>query len=84
MAEAWVATFKSELVDGRLAPATSTPSTKRCTGSASTTTSGCTKSSVTLPPAEYDELNTKQTTAEAWLPDKGASTKPRALQSLAA
>jgi hypothetical protein len=59
MAEAWVATFKTELVDGRRSPATSTPSTRSCTGSASTTTSGYTKSSETLPPAEYEELNIK-------------------------
>ncbi|MEJ7569195.1 MAG: DDE-type integrase/transposase/recombinase [Gaiellaceae bacterium] len=50
MAEAWLATFKSELVDGRRFPATSTPSTRRCTGSASTTRSGCTKNSETCRP----------------------------------
>jgi hypothetical protein len=33
-----------------------------------------------LPPAEYEELNIKTTTAQCWLPAKRASTKPRALQ----
>jgi len=50
MAEAWVATFKANSSTGVASRATSTPSTRRCTGSASTTLSGCTKNSVTCRP----------------------------------
>jgi len=46
MAEAWVATFKSELVDGAASPATSTPSTRSSTGSASSTKRDSTKPSL--------------------------------------
>jgi transposase InsO family protein len=47
MAEAWVATFKSELLDGRRFPPSSTPSTRSSTGSASITARDCTKHSAT-------------------------------------
>ena len=64
MAEAWVATFKTELVDGAASPATSTPSMRRCTGSASTTSRGCTNSSATCRPPSTRNRITRQTTPE--------------------
>jgi transposase InsO family protein len=50
MAEAWVATFKSELVDGRRFPSYEHSEHKTLTWIASTTMRGCTKNSVTCRP----------------------------------
>jgi hypothetical protein len=76
MAEAWVATFKSELVDGCRFPSFEHV-TLHWIGFYNE--ERLHEELGDLPPVEYEELNITRPTAEPWLPDKRASPKPRAL-----
>jgi putative transposase len=79
MAEAWVATFKSELVDGRRFPSYEHAEHETLHWIGFYNEARLHEELGDLPPAEYEELNIKTTTAQCWLPAKRGSTKPRAL-----
>jgi hypothetical protein len=79
MAEAWVATFKTELVDGRRFPSVEHVEHETLHWIGFYNEERPHEELGDLPPSEYEELNVNSETAEPWLPDKRASTKPRTL-----
>jgi transposase InsO family protein len=81
MAEAWVATFKSELVDGRRFPSFEHAEHEVLHWIGFYNGDRLHEALDDLPPAEYEELNIKTTTPQKCPPPNNASNGPRVDQA---
>jgi putative transposase len=77
MAEAWVATFKNELVDGRRFPSFEHAEHEVLEWIGFYNDERLHEALGDLPPAEYEELNIKTDNTQRWLPTNTASSRPR-------